>query len=217
VIFVEAGTAARRIAIFDDHCALREMLRTTLCRHADYTVVGEGGTAREAVAVCLLVRPEIVILDLVLPDGNGVEVLGELRRQVRRLKVVFFSGCIQEQLVSQAIALGAAAFVSKTAPLSVLLSAVDQVAAGGKFFDPAIAHLTGRAATTREWQTLSGREREVVQLIAQGKSTKEAAVALGVSTKTLDKHRSHMMKKLRLHDAVAVTRYAIQAGLVVLN
>jgi DNA-binding NarL/FixJ family response regulator len=206
-----------RVAIFDDHRAVRDMLRSALCSQAKYAVVGEGGTAREAIQVCQLTRPEIVILDLVLPDRNGVEVLAELRRKLRRLKVIFFSGSLQEQLVAQAIALGAAAYVSKTAPLNELLAAVDLVAAGGKFFDPTISHLVGRATATLDWQTLSGREREVVKLIAQGKSTKEAASVLGVSAKTVDKHRSHMMKKLHLHDAVAVTRYAIQAGLVVLD
>ena len=193
------------------------MLRTALLRHADYEVVGEVGTGKEAVAVSLQTRPDIVILDLVLPDLNGVEVLEALRSKVRGLKVLFFSGCRQEQLVSQVIALGASGYVSKTAPLAVVLGAVDLVAAGAKFFDPLIVHLTGRAAVNLEWQTLSPREREVVQLIAQGKSTKEAATLLGVSSKTLDKHRSHMMKKLGLHDAVAVTRYAIQAGLIALN
>ena len=206
-----------RIAIFDDHEAVRDMLRSALLGHIDCEIVGEGGTGPEALAVCLRARPELVILDLVLPGSNGVEVLAELRAQLRGLKVVVFSGCLQEQLVAQAIGLGAAAYVSKTAPLSVLLGAVDLVKAGGKFFDPLVVHLTGRAAVRLEWQPLSRREREVAQLIAQGKSTKEAATLLGVSVKTLDKHRSHMMKKLRLHDAVSVARYALQAGLVVLD
>jgi DNA-binding NarL/FixJ family response regulator len=205
-----------RIAIFDDQRAMRDMLRTSLLRHSHCEIVGEGGTGQEAVAVCLEARPDIIILDLVLPRINGVEVLAKLRLKLRGLKVIFFSACLQEQLVSQAIALGASAYVTKTAPLSELLRAVDAVAAGKKFFDPLIAHLAGRAATSLAWQTLSGREREVVQLIAQGQSTKEAAITLGVSTKTLDKHRAHMMKKLHLHDAVAVTRYALQAGLVAL-
>ena len=193
------------------------MLRTALLRHGAHEIVGEAGTGQQAVAVCLEARPDILMLDLVLPGMNGVEVLSELRGKMRGLKVLFFSGSLQEQLVSQAIALGAAGYVSKTASLSVLLGALDLVAEGGKFFDPLIVHLTGRAAVNLDWQTLSGREREVLQLIAQGKSTKEAATLLGISTKTLDKHRSHMMKKLGLHDAVAVTRYAIQAGLITLN
>jgi DNA-binding NarL/FixJ family response regulator len=207
----------QRIAIFDDHRAIRDMLTSLLGRDGRYVVAGEGGTGREAIDVCLQVRPDIVILDLVFPDFSGVEVLTELRRQIRGLKVVIFSACLQEQLVSHAIALGASAFVAKTDALSLLLSAVDAVAVGGKYFDPAISHLIGRAATDLDWQVLSPREREVLQLIARGNSTKEAATMLGISAKTLDKHRSHMMKKLRLHDAVAVTRYAIQAGLVALN
>ena len=206
-----------RIAIFDDHRAVRDMLTTLLARHGSYVVVGEGGTGQEAIDVCLQVRPDIVILDLVFPDLSGVDVLAALRRKTRGLKVVFFSACLQEQLVSQAIALGALAYVAKTEALGLLLNALDMVAAGGKYFDPAVSHLLGREAMDLEWQVLSPREREVLQLIAQGNSTKEAAVRLGISYKTLDKHRSNMMKKLRLRDAVAVTRYAIQAGLVALN
>lgn len=193
------------------------MLRTELSRHANCVLVGEGGSGTEAVEVCLRVRPDLVVLDLVLPGINGVEVLTALRHQLRGLRVIFFSASLQEQMVAQVIALGASAYVSKTEPLSQLLKAVDLVLAGGKFFDRRIVYLAGQAVVKMGWQTLSVRERQVVELIAQGRSTKEAATLLGISTKTLDKHRSHMMKKLGLHDAVAVTRYAIQAGLVALD
>ncbi len=143
-------------------------------------------------------------------------MLDALRNRLRSLRVVFFSGCQQEALIYQAIALGAAGYVSKVQPLRALLHAMEIVESGGKYFDPEIAHLLSRPTTINGPLMLTNREREVARLIAEGKSTKEAAGVLGISVKTLDKHRSRMMKKLRLHDAVAVTRYAIQSGIVMM-
>ena len=117
----------------------------------------------------------------------------------------------------EALELGVSGFVGKTRPWQTVLEAVNLVAAGGKYFDPAVAHLAGRTARQPEVEKLTAREREVAQLIAEGHSTKEIASLLGVSAKTIDKHRTRMMEKLRLHDAVAVTRYAINAGLVSLD
>ena len=194
------------------------MLRAALDRPANrelYQIVGETGTGREAIELCLRLRPRLVVLDMVLPgDCNGVEVLTALRKESRSVRVVFFSGCQQDALISQALAGGASAYVSKTQSLQTLLDALAAVEAGRTYFDPEINHLLLRSPAGSGSMTLTGRERDVVRLIAQGKSTKEAAAVLGVSAKTLDKHRTRMMKKLRLHDAVAVTRYAIQSGLV---
>ncbi len=206
------------MVIIDDHQSARDMLRSALERSGNgqrYTIVGEAGTGQEGIEICLRTRPKLLVLDMVLPGGcNGVQVLEALRNRLRSLHVVFFSGCQQEALISQGITLGAAAYVSKVQPLQTLLQALEVVEGGGKYFDPEIAHLVSRRAATEGAPTLTNREREVARLIAEGKSTKEAASLLGVSAKTLDKHRSRMMKKLGLHDAVAVTRYAIQAGLV---
>ena len=205
--------------LIDDHQSLRDMLRNALTRKdlARYEVVGEAGTGPDAVACCLAERPDMIVLDVVLPGFNGVEVLTQLRQKLRGLRVVFFSGCLQEQLIARAVALGADAYVLKTQPLHKLLEAIDGVTAGDKYFDPAVAHLNGRTAHLMGWQTLTVREQEVARLIAEGKTTKEAAVILGVSAKTLDKHRTSLMNKLGVHDAVSVTRYAIVAGLISLD
>ena len=195
------------------------MLRNALVRQtpALYEVVGEAGTGPEAVLVCVDLRPDLIVLDVVLPGFNGVEVLVQLRQKLRGLRVVFFSGCLQEPLIARAISLGADAYVLKTQPLQCLLDAITTVHAGGKYFDPTVAHINGRASHLLSWQTLTMREQEVARLIAEGKTTKEAAAILGVSAKTLDKHRTSMMTKLGVHDAVSVTRYAIVAGLVSLD
>ena len=208
-----------RVVVVDDHRAVRELLVSSL-RQLDAAlleVVGEGGTGQEAVDLCIKHRPDLLLLDVVLPGFNGVEVLSRLRRQLRGLRVVFFSGCTQEQLIAQAVALGADAYVLKTQSLQTLMDAIGRVRRGDKYFDPALIQMNPRMAILPGWQILTAREQQVARLVAEGKSTKEAASVLGISAKTLDKHRSSMMHKLDLHDAVAVTRYAILAGLTSLD
>ena len=207
-----------RLVVVDDHRAVRELLVSSLNRPGtSYEIVAEGGTGQEAVDLCTRHAPDLLVLDVVLPGFNGVEVLGRLRRLRRRLHVVFFSGCTQEQLIAQAIALGADAYVLKSQPLQTLLDAIETVRRGGKYFDPTLIQANPRMAILPGWQILTAREQQVARLVAEGKSTKEAASVLGISAKTLDKHRSSMMQKLNLHDAVSVTRYAIIAGLTSLD
>ena len=208
------------MAVVDDHRAVRELLVSSLRQPgsaARFEVVAEGGTGPEAVDLCVRHVPDLLVLDVVLPGFNGVEVLNRLRRQLRGLRVVFFSGCTQEQLIAQAVALGADAYVLKTQPLQTLLDAMETVRRGGKYFDPALIQMNARMAIMPGWQILTVREQQVARLVAEGKSTKEAAAVLGISAKTLDKHRTSMMQKLNLHDAVSVTRYALLAGLTSLD
>ncbi len=210
----------QRVVIVDDHRAVCELIGSVLIRQkpARYEVIGEGSTGREAIELCLRLRPDLLLLDLMLPDFNGVEVLTQLRGQMNDLRVVFFSGCVQKPLIAQAVALGAHGYVLKAQPLHALLDAVKRVSAGGKYFDPAIMRTNRRQTRERpEWETLTAREQEVAQLVARGNTTKEAASVLGVSVKTLDKHRTNMMRKLDLHDAVSVTRYVLLSGLVPLG
>ena len=204
------------MVVVDDHQAVRELLSTIIVRRSTRTlkVVGEAGTGPEAIEVCKKLRPDLLILDMFLPGLNGVEVLLTLRKYYRGLRVIFFSGCVQEALIAQAVAGGADGYVLKTQPLKSLLDAVERVCDGGKYFEPSLSRRNGRLAIMPGWQTLTRREREVTKLIAEGHTSKEAAAAMGISVKTIDKHRSHMMKKLGVHDAVAVTRYAISVGLI---
>jgi DNA-binding NarL/FixJ family response regulator len=182
-----------------------------------YEIVAQGGTGQEAVDLCLEHQPDLLVLDVVLPGFNGVEALRRLRKQMRGLRVVFFSGCTQEQLIAQAISLGADGYVLKTEPLQALVDAIEAVRRGGKFFDPALAQMSSRLAILPAWQTLTLREQQVARLVAEAKSSKEAAAILGISVKTLDKHRTSMMQKLNLHDAVSVARYAFVTGLASLD
>ncbi len=212
-------TLPQRVVIVDDHNAVRELFRFQLCRSEPgrYEIVGEGGGGQEAVDVCLNTRPDLLVLDLMLPGLNGVEVLKRLLPKLPKLRVLFFSACVNIPLIVEALGYNAASFVGKPRSWHTVLEAVNLVAAGGRYYDPSVAHLAGRNGKQGTPGDLTPREREVAQLIAEGHSTKEIAGLLGVSAKTIDKHRTSMMDKLRLHDAVAVTRYAIRAGLVSLD
>jgi len=150
------------MVVVDDHQAVRELLSTILVRQSARTleVVGEAGTGQEAIDVCVRLRPDLVILDMFLPGMNGVEVLGVLRKRLRGLRVIFFSGCVQEQLIAQAVAQGADGYVLKTQPLKSLLDAVDRVCDGGKYFDPSLSKSNNRLAIMpfgRRSPTGSGR------------------------------------------------------------
>ena len=210
---------ARRIVIVDDHSVVRDLLRLRLSEGHRYDVVGEASTGQDAIDVCLKARPELLLLDMLLPGLNGCDVMRHLRPHLPDLRVLLFSGSTRLQLIAEAIRLGAAGFVGKLRPWSVVLEAVDKVAEGGKYFDPSVAAVVPTEGPGRldDWRKLTPREREVAQLIAEGKSTKEIASLLGRSAKTVDKHRTSMMEKLQLHDAVGVTRYAIRAGIISLD
>ena len=208
-----------RLVLVDDHSVMRELVRYQLARTEPdrYEIVGEGSTGQEGVDICLRTYPDLLLLDMMLPGLNGVEVFRRLKPKLPRLKVLYFSATAKAPLISEAFELGASGFVGKPRPWNTVLEAVNLVADGGKYYDPSVAHLAGRAARQPEAEDLTCREREVAQLIAEGNSTKEIASLLGVSAKTIDKHRTRLMEKLRVHDAVAVTRYAILSGLVSLE
>ena len=205
-----------RLVIVDDHNVVRELFRFQLSRTEPnrFEVVGEGANGQEAVEICLKTKPDLLVLDLMLPGLNGVEVMRRLQPKLPDMRVLFFSACARIPLIVEALEHGAAGFVGKPRSWNTVLEAINLVAAGGKYYDPSVAHLAGRNGRQPAAEELTPREREVAQLIAEGHSTKEIASLLGVSAKTIDKHRTRMMEKLRVHDAVAVTRYAIQAGLV---
>ena len=198
---------------------VRELLKFRLTRleNRPYDVVGESGTGQAAIEVCLRTKPDILLLDLMLPGMNGCDVMRRLQSELPMLRVLFFSGATRLPLITEAIQLGASGFVSKLRPWQTILDAVNLVAEGGRYFDPSVAHLVTRSPEQADWQSLTPREREVVQLIAESRTTKEIAQLMGISVKTADKHRTRMMEKLHLHDSAAVTRYAIQAGLISLD
>jgi DNA-binding NarL/FixJ family response regulator len=214
------------ILLADDHQIVREGYQALLKRERDLKVVGHAATGRQAVELASKHRPDVVVMDIAMPLLNGLEATRQIRRDFPSTKVLILSAHSDAAYVEQASRLGAAGFLLKQACSDNLATAIREVQKGNTFFSPAISmRLSGRppASPNREGRhkkktnRLSSREVEVLQLIAEGKLNKQVAAELGVSFKTVDKHRQHLMAKLDIHDIAGLTRYAIAEGIIESN
>ncbi|MEA3187265.1 MAG: hypothetical protein QOD99_1095 [Chthoniobacter sp.] len=205
----------KRIVLVDDHTSIRQMLATLLSADERYEVVGEAATGVEALEVCAKTHPDLVVLDLRLPELTGQEVLRRLQARQSRARVLIYSGTKNGPLITQTLKCRPAGFVSKADDLAVLREGISAVAAGRGYFTSYVTGFlfdaTSAAALSIE---LSPREREVLQMIAEGNSSKEISTRLYVTAKTVENHRAHLMAKLRLHGVASLTRYAISLGLI---
>lgn len=208
----------KRLVIIEDQTAIREMLAQILSLDPQYKIVGETGDGQAAVNLCLDLKPDIIILDAKLPGLNGVEILRRIAKQLRNLRVLVFSGHENPVLVREMIEAGAHGFVEKTAGLMEVKKGLETIGNGGTYFGPAVASLLrnvlANPSLSNTPDLLTDREREVLQLVAESNSTKEIASKLGISVKTVDNHRTNLMRKLNLHDVASLTRYAIEIGLL---
>jgi DNA-binding NarL/FixJ family response regulator len=202
-----------RIAIVDDHEAIRELLCRYLERLPDYEIVGQAGTGLEAIRLFRNTSPNIAILDLVLPQLCGHEVVLRARRDFPRIRIVVFTGTSDASMLANALRSGPDGIVHKSEPLEMLLVALRTVSVGGRFFSPKLSRLGDHSGLGCA-QILSAREIEVMQSIAERKSNKEIGSLLGVATKTVDNHRSRLMQKLGVHNAASLTRMAVEMGIV---
>jgi DNA-binding NarL/FixJ family response regulator len=209
----------KRVVLVEDQVAVRELLATVLRTDDQFEIVAECGDGQTACNVCLELKPDLVILDVMLPGLNGVDVLRRFSRHLKNTRVLVFSGFQNPSLVRELLQAGAHGFVEKTARLAELRKGIQTVAEGGTYFGPYIANLlresvvNPRQSNRQELGSLTAREREILQLIAESYSTKEIALKLQVSTKTAENHRTNLMKKLNLHDVASLTRFAIEHGL----
>jgi len=213
-----------RILIADDHEMVRNGLRTVLTAHdAGWTICGEAADGRRALELVATLRPHVAIIDITMPELNGLEVTRRIRAQHPETKVVVLTMHDSEQVMHEVIEAGAAGFVLKSDAGKALVTAIARVIAGKTYFTAAAEALLLRACRgpgaggPRERAhpaTLTPREREVLQLIAEGRSTKQVAYELGVSFKTADTHRTNLMRKLNLHSVSEIVRYAIRNKLV---
>ena len=208
------------VLLAEDHLIVREGFRSLLKRERDIEVVGEAETGRQAVQLTRKLRPDVVVMDIAMPLLNGLEATRQIRKDFPDTKVLILSAHSDDAYVEQMIELGAAGFLLKQTSSHDLAEAIRKVSKGNTFFSPAISKRVkdrrqksldrGEKGSNR----LSSREVEVLQLIAEGKPNKQVAAELGVSFKTVDKHRQHLMSKLDIHDVAGLTRYAIAEGII---
>jgi DNA-binding NarL/FixJ family response regulator len=215
----------RRITVLlaEDHPLVRVGFRSLLKHEHDIEVVGEAETGRQAVQLTRKLRPAVVVMDIAMPLLNGLEATRQIRREFPDSRVLILSAHSDDAYVEQAIVLGAAGFFLKQTSSDNLATAIREVHKGNTFFSPSISrrvHDRSQKPTDQEanlqkkTNRLSSREVEVLQLIAEGKPNKQVAAELGVSFKTVDKHRQHLMSKLDIHDVAGLTRYAIAEGII---
>lgn len=208
----------KRLVIIEDQTAIREMLVEILRLDSNYQLVGESGDGQEALSLCLNIKPDLIVLDAKLPGFNGVDILRRLVKKHPTVRVLVFSGHENPVLVREMLEAGAHGFVEKTAGLFEFKKGLETVANGGTYFGPAVAALlrnvVANPAASSAADFLTDREREILQLVAESYSTKEIAAKLGISIKTVDNHRTNLMRKLNLHDVASLTRYALEIGLI---
>jgi two-component system response regulator NreC len=204
-----------RILIADDHVMVRQGLKALLEREK-YRVVGEASEGREAVKLAKSLHPEICLLDLAMPVLNGMDCTREIAKEVPECRVIVLTMHSEDHYVLAALRSGAAGYVVKTRAAADLLQAIREVNRGHFYLSPGVSGAVVTAYLARSElpaDPLTPRERQVLQLIAEGKSTKEAAAVLEISVKTAESHRFRMMRKLGVHETAGLVRHAIRLGL----
>jgi len=211
-----------RILLADDHTVVRQGLRKVLEERPDWEVVAEAGDGREAVRLAEQFKPDVAILDVAMPLLNGIEATRQITRRVPGTRVLVLSMHADEAYVAQILQAGATGYLLKDSADVDLLQAVSEVGQGRSFFSPSIARvmlddyvrqLADKGITDR-YESLSEREREIFQLIAEAKTNKEIASLLNVSPSTVETHRAHIMEKLDLHSAAEIVLYAVRRGVI---
>jgi len=214
------------VILADDHTIVRQGLRLLLEASDDIKVIGEVENGREAVQLAKKLKPDVVVLDVVMPALNGVEATRQISKEVPESKVLILSSYSDDERVLQLIEEGATGYLVKQTAANDLLIAIREACKGNAFFSPAIsrrllqqcreAFSTG-GIVKRRGNILTTREAEVLQLIAEGHPNKQIADQLSISIKTVEKHRQQVMNKLNIHDIAGLTRYAVSKGVIETN
>jgi two-component system, NarL family, response regulator NreC len=206
------------VLLAEDHTIVRQGLASLLSAQRGIEVVGEAENGRDAVSAALRLRPHVVLMDLGMPGLNGVDATRQIRREAPETFVVVLSMHASEEHVRPAIRAGATGYLLKGSGLSDLVAAIRAVAAGEAFLSPAVAKILLRDAQSDDEPAsggpLTGREREILQLVGEGHSSPDIAKLLQLSVKTVEGHRGRIMSKLNIHDVAGLVRYAIRVGLV---
>jgi DNA-binding NarL/FixJ family response regulator len=211
------------VLLAEDHTIVREGFRKMLELEDDIEVVGEAQNGRMAVALAKKLQPAVVLMDIAMPQLNGLEAARQLQKTLPATKVLMLSAHSDDSYVKNATDAGAVGFLLKQTSAHEVCRAIREVSQGKTFFSPPITrHFNrlnplwsgGAGRKHGKAVTLTSREMEVLQLIAEGKANKETAAELGIGIKTVEKHREHLMQKLDIHDTAGLTRYAISAGVI---
>jgi len=211
-----------RVLLADDHAVVRKGLRFLLSRSPDMEVVGEAADGREAVRLAEEVKPDVIVMDIAMPQLNGIEATARIIKRNPGVGVVILSMYSDEEYLVRALTAGAKGYLLKDSAEADLVQAIRAVARGRPFFSPSIArtlledyvrHLQQRGLTD-SYDLLTDREKEVLQLLAEGKSNKEVASLLDLSLYTVETHRANLMQKLGLHDTAEIVLYAVRKKII---
>lgn len=205
-----------QLLLADDHLIVRQGLKTML-EHEGFSVVGEADDGREAVQLAQTKHPDVAVLDLAMPGLNGVDAAREILRDEPRMKAVLLTMYTEDPYVLEALRAGISGYVLKTQAAVDLVQAIREVLRGSIYLSPGVSRAVVDAYRNKSDlppDPLSPREREVLQLVSEGKTTKEIATLLNISVKTAESHRMHIMSKLDIHETASLVRYAIRRGLI---
>ncbi|MDI1247294.1 MAG: response regulator transcription factor [Lacunisphaera sp.] len=211
------------VLLAEDHAIVRQGLSALLKADGQFKMVGEARTGREAVELARTLQPDVILMDIAMPVLNGLEATKQILTANPAAKVLILSAHSDDVYVERMIAAGVAGFLEKQSSAEILTKAIHEIAKGKPFFSPAIAkRLADNPGKPRDRDgmvkvhgaRLTARESEVLQLVAEGQANKQVAAELGISIKTVEKHRQHLMDKLNIHDTAGLTRYAIAAGVI---
>lgn len=210
-----------RILITDDHEIVRRGLKALLASRTGWVVCAEATNGRDAIALAAQHRPDIVIMDIAMPGLNGLEATRKIRKMLPKTQVLILTLHYSDQLVREVVDSGARGYILKSDASPDLLTAVEALATNRSFFTSGAAEILidgfcnpASAPQTLMRKDLSAREREIVQLLAEGKSSKEIAVILCISVKTAETHRANIMRKLEMHSVSALVRYAVKNHMI---
>jgi len=211
-----------QIVLADDHVVMRNGLRLLLERQPDFEVTGEAGDGRTTVEICEAKRPDVVVLDIAMPQLNGIEAARQISAKLPQTAVVVLSMHSDEAYVLRALKAGARAYLLKDSAEADLIAAIRAVSEGKAFFSPSISKMLmddyvrrlGQRGVEDSYELLTTREREILQLLAEGKSNKEVASILNMSLYTVETHRGNILQKLNLHSVPELILYAVRKGVI---
>lgn len=215
----------QRILIVENHTLLRAGLKMLLSQDASLEVIGETDNGRDAIQMASKLMPHLILMDLNMPGMNGIEATRDIKMRFPQIRVLVLTIHKTEEYIHESLKAGADGYLLKDATHNELTVAIRSILSGKTYLSPDISERiingylnpNGSSSVTSPWDTLTYREREVLKLVAEGHPNKHIAEYLSLSVKTVEKHRSNLMKKLNLHNASTLTAYAIEKGLVTLN